>query len=116
MALRMVPLPLRLILITMPLAPLAMAGPHWNAAKSVLSENCYECHDAKKTKGGVDLQSLDKEPGVEAQFDLWEKVQEVLAKGTMPPKDETQLTNDEKLTLTGWLNHELDVVANANAG
>jgi hypothetical protein len=95
---------------------LAGAAPDWNAAKSVLSENCYDCHDAKRTKGGVDLQSLEKEPAVEAQFDLWEKVQEVLAKGTMPPKDETQLTNDEKLTLTGWLNHELDVVANANAG
>src|SRR3954471_15237172 len=101
-----------LLLLAMPSAAALAAAPDWNVARSVLSENCYECHDAKKTKGGVDLERLDKEPRLEAEFALWEKVQEVLAKGTMPPKDETQLSPEEKRQFTSWLNHGLDVTAN----
>lgn len=105
-----------LLLFTMSVTSLAVAAPEWKAAQAILSENCYDCHNAKKTKGGVDLQSLEKEPGVEAQFHLWEKVQEVLASGSMPPEDETQLTKDEKQQVVGWLHHEMDKVASANAG
>ncbi len=113
----MPPVILRSALVAFPLASLCAAPvPDWHSAQAVLSENCFDCHNAKKTKGGVDLKTLEVDPAVEANFALWEKVQEVLAKGTMPPEDETQLTKDEKQALGGWLNHELDFVANANAG
>lgn len=105
-----------LLLLTMLAASPVLAAPDWKTAQAVLSENCYDCHNAKKNKGGVNLQSLDNEPRLEAEFTMWEKVQEVLAKGTMPPEDETQLTKEEKQNLTGWLNRELDIAANANAG
>jgi hypothetical protein len=98
------------------LATSLAAAPDWKSAQALLSANCYDCHNDRKTKGGVNLQILDNEPRLEAEFALWEKVQEVLASGAMPPEDETQLTAAEKQQITGWLKQELDRVANANAG
>jgi hypothetical protein len=109
-------LPFRISVLVLFASSLAAAAPDWKSAQAVLSTNCYDCHNARKTKGGVNLQSLDSEPRLEAEFALWEKVQEVLASGAMPPEDETQLTPQEKQHLTGWLKHELDRVAHANAG
>ena len=102
--------------VAAPGAPAPSAAPDWNTAKAILSENCFDCHNVKKNKGGVDLQSLENDPKVGDQFHLWEKVQETLANGSMPPEDETQLTPDEKKKITGWLTHEMDVLATANAG
>lgn len=94
----------------------AHAVPDWNAAKLVLSESCYDCHNTKKAKGGVDLKRLDADPSLEKEYAMWEKVREVIDAGSMPPEDETQLTKEEKQSLLGWMDKELEVVATRNAG
>lgn len=108
----------RLLLLTLCASSIsiAVAAPDWNVAKAVLNESCFDCHNTRKAKGGVDLKRLENEPKVGEEFHLWEKVQEVLANGSMPPEDETQLTKDEKQKVVGWLTHEMDMVAKANAG
>lgn len=90
--------------------------PAWTAAAPILAESCYDCHNSKKSKGGVDLARLEKDPAVGAEYALWEKVQEVIANGSMPPEDETQLSPAEKQQLLGWVKGALDAVALANAG
>ena len=90
--------------------------PAWQEVRTLLSETCIDCHNTGKAKGGVDLERLGDNPAVEAEYALWEKVVEVVAKGDMPPADETQLTAAEKQRLIGWANAALDAVASANAG
>ena len=96
-------------------APL-QAAPEWKTVQPMLAESCYDCHNGKKTKGGVDLERFEKEPSVEKEYALWEKVKDVVAKGEMPPEDETQLSAEEKKNLIAWATGALDQVATANAG
>ncbi len=37
-------------------------SPDWAAVRLVLESKCYDCHDGKKTKGGVDLRRLGTDP------------------------------------------------------
>ncbi len=92
------------------------AAPDWQSVRPVLAEVCHDCHNSRKMKGGVDLARLDENPSVEAEYALWEKVREVVAKGDMPPEDETQPTDEEKKNLLAWAAGALDAVAMANAG
>lgn len=94
----------------------AHAVPDWNAARQVLSGSCYDCHNTKKAKGGVDLERLDADPSLEKEYAMWEKVREVVTNGSMPPEDETQLTKEEKQDFITWMDKELDIVATRNAG
>ncbi|RBP36082.1 cytochrome c [Roseimicrobium gellanilyticum] len=94
----------------------AHAVTDWNAARQVLSESCYDCHNTKKTKGGVDLKRLDANPNLEKEYAMWEKVREVIDSGSMPPEDETQLTKEEKHDILEWMDKELEIVATRNAG
>lgn len=92
------------------------AAPDWKSLQPVVAETCYDCHNTKKAKGGVDLQRLEKDPAIEAEYPLWEKIQEVVAKGDMPPEDETQFSAEEKKLFLGWVGQELNRVAMFNAG
>ncbi len=90
--------------------------PKWETLKPVLEERCYDCHGGIKTKGGVDLKRLEKDPSLEAEYPLWEKVQEVVGEGKMPPAKADPLTAEEKSKLLGWVTKSLDYVAYQNAG
>lgn len=114
MLLRMTP-SVRLFIFTS-LAASLHAAPEWKSVQPMLAETCYDCHNGKKTKGGVDLERLEKEPSVEKEYALWEKVKDVVAKGEMPPEDETQLSAEEKKQLLAWATGAMDAVATANAG
>lgn len=92
------------------------AAPEWKSVQPVLAELCYDCHNGKKTKGGVDLARLESDPSVEKEYALWEKVKDVVTKGEMPPEDDTQLSAEEKKNLLAWATASMDHVATANAG
>ena len=92
------------------------ASPEWDTLRPVLEEKCYDCHGGIKTKGGVDLKKLDKNPAVSTEYPLWEKVREVVQSGEMPPEKEEPLKPEDKGKLVAWVARELDAAANANAG
>ncbi len=92
------------------------AATDWPGVRAILADTCHDCHHARKMKGGVDLARLAENPSVEAEYALWDKVREVIAKGEMPPVDETQPTAGEKQRLLAWVTGALDAVAAANAG
>ncbi len=100
-----------------PIASAAAAPPaDWSQIRESLRATCYDCHNAKKTKGGVDLETLKEDPALESNFALWDKVKEVVEHGDMPPEDADQLMPVEKKALVIWLNRELEAVAQRNAG
>lgn len=88
----------------------------WNSLRPMLEERCYDCHGAVKTKGGVDLFKLDKNPSISTEYALWEKVKDVVANGEMPPRKEEPLKAEDKARLLNWVTGSLDALANSNAG
>ena len=70
----------------------------------ILDSRCLDCHDAETRKGGINLTKLLaadnlNEPKTAA---LWEKVDQVIRAGEMPPKKKKPLTAPEKTELAKW--------------
>jgi hypothetical protein len=112
------------LLAALGLAPLAMGvetPPQtvegWAAVVPALRDSCYDCHGNGKSKGGVDLQRLEKDPAFAAEFELWNKVQASVHSGEMPPEDAKKpLADAERKRLNAALSSNLRAVILANAG
>lgn len=92
------------------------APPEWKAVESMLAAKCYECHNPDKAKGEVDLKQYAADPKVEAEFEIWTKVKDTIDNGDMPPRKAKQLTAEEKVGITGWVQQSLDKLAEAKSG
>ncbi|MBE2287846.1 MAG: DUF1592 domain-containing protein [Prosthecobacter sp.] len=92
------------------------AAPDWKQVESMLAAKCYECHNADKMKGDIDLKQFAANPDVPVNFKLWSDVKDTIDNGDMPPRKAKQLTSEEKAGITGWVQHNLDVLAEAKSG
>jgi hypothetical protein len=88
----------------------------WKAIEPMLAAKCYECHNADKMKGDVDLKQFAADPKLAEEFEIWTKVKDTIDNGDMPPRKAKQLTSDEKAAITGWVQNGLDVLAEAKSG
>jgi formylglycine-generating enzyme required for sulfatase activity len=52
----------------------------------LLDAHCYDCHEGKTKKGGLDLAALPWNPGDEANLQAWIGVFDRVKNGEMPPK------------------------------
>jgi len=80
------------------------AGADIRPIAKILNSRCVDCHDAETRKGGINLTKLLavnslNEPKTAA---LWEKVDQVVRAGEMPPKKKEPLTKPEKAQLAKW--------------
>ncbi len=73
-------------------------------ATRVISRRCMSCHDTETREGGIDLTPLLQNPNVpeEKKTRLWIRVERMVSRGEMPPKDEGPLAPKEKETITRW--------------
>lgn len=92
------------------------AAPAWKDAEGVLKAKCYECHNEKKTKGDVDLERFAGDPQIQKHFEVWLKVKDTIENGDMPPPKAHQMSDQEHTALLGWVNGELDHLAEAQSG
>jgi hypothetical protein len=92
------------------------AAPDWKQVESFLAAKCYECHNADKMKGDVDLKQFAANPDVPVNFQIWNTVKDTIDNGDMPPRKAKQLTPEEKAGITGWVQHSLDLLAEAKSG
>ncbi len=97
------------------IAPLP-AAPDWKTVEPYLAAKCYSCHGGEKTKGDVDLKALAGNPDVANEFEVWTQVKDSIDSGDMPPRKSKPLTDAEKSAITGWVEHSLDALAQANSG
>jgi hypothetical protein len=67
------------------------AGPDWKSIEPMLAAKCYECHNADKMKGDVDLKQFAADPKLAAEFEIWTKVKDTIDNGDMPPRKAKQL-------------------------
>ena len=76
-------------------------------ATKVIAGRCMSCHDTETREGGIDLTPLLQKRNVseEKNTKLWIRVERMVSRGEMPPKDEGPLTPMEKEAITRWF-HE----------
>jgi len=108
---------------TSPAPRIAMAASHApapSAPPQVFQDYCFECHGTDQPKGDLSIERLLAQPSSEsvgANWQDWEKVAEMLEKGSMPPKEATLFPSDaERAAATGWIRTSLKAYEDAHAG
>ena len=84
--------------------------------KPLLQSHCFRCHGQKKQKGDLRLDTLDPNIVQGTSAERWHDVLNNINLGEMPPEDESQLSQDERRKLVGWLTEELQKAAKARRG
>jgi len=70
----------------------------------ILESHCVHCHGPEKQEAGIRLDTLSTDLVAErVAAENWHEVLNVLKSGEMPPEDEKQLTNQQRQTLTKWI-------------
>jgi hypothetical protein len=80
------------------------------ARTAFLDQHCVDCHDADEKKGGVDLTSMEWNPGQRESFETWVKVFDVLARGEMPPKKKARPDPEAVRAFLAQIGNELRAV------
>ncbi|MCI0332144.1 MAG: DUF1587 domain-containing protein, partial [Planctomycetes bacterium] len=78
---------------------------------------CHECHGADETiEADLNLFSLTTWADASRQPETWQKVDEMLTGGLMPPEDADQPTPDERAKFEQWVHDYLALEAGTRAG
>ncbi len=73
-----------------------------------LADHCYDCHDARRHKGNLNLEKFQTTTAVAADPDTWDLVLQKLRTGEMPPEDEIRPDPEDLARITTWIGHEVD--------
>ena len=77
-------------------------------ARGFLEAHCIRCHGAEEPGGGVRLDTLPEEVSTStAVAGRWQEVLGVLNAGQMPPDNEPQPADADKLAFLDWLSQEM---------
>lgn len=82
----------------------------------LLTSHCNDCHSTADKQGELDLEQFTTLADIRRQPADWQKVQQMVSHGEMPPEDSEQLSAEQKKTLLAWVDHYLIAEATANAG
>lgn len=69
----------------------------------IVSERCFDCHDADSAKGDINLDILNGHGDERFDVRMWDKVREQLRNGTMPPKNKPQPTPEQREAILKWI-------------
>ena len=75
--------------------------------RPLLKQYCYDCHNAQKQKGDLDLEPIGDDPKLFAHREVWEKVAELLESGEMPPEKKPQPNDSERDLVIKYIDGEL---------
>ena len=68
-------------------------------AATVLSQYCFQCHDAQTQTAGINLEGLILQRPLVRNHQTWTRVIDAVEIGKMPPSNSRQLTDLERETL-----------------
>ncbi|MSU50087.1 MAG: DUF1592 domain-containing protein [Opitutus sp.] len=77
----------------------------------ILRETCFKCHGAEKQKADFRLDTLDPDLQRGRDVSWWLEVSGVLSKGEMPPKDEPDMSGENRSKVVEWLSAEIQVAS-----
>lgn len=86
------------------------AAPKYSFAKDVepiLFEHCYDCHGDGVSKGEVALDEFETPEQMLADLSFWEGIHHNVESQLMPPNDEPQLSDEQKIIITGWIEQQV---------
>ena len=66
-------------------------------------EYCIRCHGPEKSKGKISLHTLDGDLSAGLEPERWEEVLEMLESGEMPPEDEDQPNETDRMLIADWI-------------
>ena len=71
--------------------------------RPLMAKKCYECHNATKTKGDLNLERFENLNAIKAERELWQEVLEKVQAYEMPPKKSGELDFGQFEKLMGFL-------------
>tara|TARA_Y100001934_G_scaffold139694_1_gene168531 strand:+ start:7112 stop:9046 length:1935 start_codon:yes stop_codon:yes gene_type:complete len=80
----------------------AWAASFDETVRPFLREFCFECHNAKKSKGGIDFTTMKTAQDALGAFETWETALELLKEGEMPPDAAKQPTAADLERIRSW--------------
>ncbi len=82
----------------------------------LLQKNCFECHDATVSQGGVNLENATATSDVARDFTTWERVARMVRDGKMPPEKREPLSSSERAQIVDVIRATLDANVAKHAG
>ncbi len=71
--------------------------------RPILEKHCYDCHNATKHKGDLNLTTFDTVEKIQAAPDTWQTVFERVQAFEMPPQGKNELNFDQQSKMVRWL-------------
>ena len=71
--------------------------------RPLFSKYCFDCHGARKSKGDINIEDYTGVKSIRENPKFWEKVEQQLRSGEMPPEDEEQPSDLARARLIGWI-------------
>ena len=97
-----------LLLLLVGLVPECRAADEFNQfLKPLFARNCIKCHGEKKVKGKINLKEIATAKQFLAKPELIKELIEVIDAVDMPPEDEPQLSEEERIKLLAALKTQL---------
>lgn len=94
----------------------ALAQGYSAVAQTALQKFCADCHTGESHEGEFDLARFATFDEVRRRPQDWQKVDEMLRTGEMPPADAAQPSDQERRQLHDWVKAYLSAEAKAGAG
>ncbi|GAB3649680.1 hypothetical protein GCM10028791_15650 [Echinicola sediminis] len=69
----------------------------------ITSNYCVSCHGDEKQKGGFRMDIIDPDMVHGKDAEAWRHVLDMVNSGEMPPKEEKQLTDEERRVMVDWI-------------
>ena len=89
-----------------PTGPITLGG----HIQPLLKEYCFDCHNAEKHKGDLNLLALVEKANLGEQREAWEKIAEALESGDMPPEKKPQPAKAQREMLLKFIDGHLSAV------
>jgi hypothetical protein len=90
--------------------PLARPTAYTQEVGPLIERYCGRCHGPERPKGNLNLLKFQDEKAIVADREIWERVQEALENGEMPPRDRPQPTAQESEKVRDWVQATLSQV------
>ena len=94
----------------------SLAADYGQVARPLLQAYCADCHTGESHEGEFDLQAFAEFGQVRRRPQPWQKVDEMLRLGEMPPAEAPQPPEGDRQRLHHWVKQYLRAEAQAGAG
>lgn len=78
--------------------------------RPLITQHCFHCHGNGKHKGDLDLDRFTSLSSIQAERVVWQNISDAITFKLMPPEARPQPTDEQRRTMTKWIQDALDHV------